>query len=277
MKKSLLALAVLALAGSAFAISNCGSGTSCSTPGSSSVSGYGSGSNSVTSKSSTVATVGPAGGSSYSYAANSQAASASISVTGNAFNSVMDCNVTLGGAVTTAGAVSTSGSSMAFNVSTGSGNGGAAAGGSSFATVTGAAKYSASTPTGNASASGSVGGSATAETTDGVIVTKNMGAQTGGKANAGFDQSASSSVTAKGTCSGSSCTLQSDTKVTDTSSTSYVGSSGITGVTAVTVDGVVLAKPLISLGFVNGTVANAKVVTDTATATANATLVDNKH
>lgn len=186
MKKTILALAVLAVSASAFA-------TTPHPAPVATVSVTGTGNNTVQSSSAAGSYVLGAG-SSRSTASNTQSASAYVggsggatSKPGNAFVTIADCaqpvhvsGTRLSGSVTSFGGTSAAGSSVAKNVSTGTGTGGAQAAGTSFAEVAG--KTVLTSPNLNLSAEGTA--FSFVGTNTGVVGTNGSGTSNGATSSA---------------------------------------------------------------------------------------------
>lgn len=186
MKKTVLALASALVAAGAFA-------TTPHVPPAATIKVTGSGSNTVQSSSATGSYVLGAG-SSRSTASNVQTASSYVGGTGsysskpgNAFVTVADCaplahvsGTQTTGAVTSFGGTSATGKSLASNVSTGTGTGGAQAAGSSFAEVAG--KTTLTSPNVNLSAEGTA--FSFVGTNTGVVGTNGSGASNGATSSA---------------------------------------------------------------------------------------------
>lgn len=215
MKKSLITIAALALASTAFASGNLGPATS------SSVSNYGNINNTVSSGAST-----NGAGSSFSSAEGAAGASSS-GYTSTAINPVCGGTcVAKSGEVTAGGKSATYNSGNAFNVSTDNGNGYASSNGSANAGADAKARYWA--PGQDVTTQGST----YSQSQMGVYATKN----TGGYANAGTKgQFDSAGNVGSKVCTGNGCGIKVTTEVwggvSDTKSTSSYANSG-----ALTVD-----------------------------------------
>lgn len=136
-------------------------------------------------------------GTSLSYSANSTAASSEVGVTGTALSNVAkNCDSLISGSVGVFGNVATSSESVAFNTSTGSGRGFAAAGGIAHAEVAAAGKFSVTDQHGMVG--GFVAGSAESTTAGGVIAGTNQSGATIGGSVAGFEVSADASLATQG-------------------------------------------------------------------------------
>lgn len=188
MKKTIFALAILALTGSVFA-----TGSSTPTPTQATITVVGSGGNTVNSSSASGSYVLGAG-SSKSMASNTQSASAYVggsgsasSTPGNQYVTLQDCapavkvsGTQLTGSVLSFGGTQASGSSTASNVSTGTGTGGAQALGYSLAEVAG--KTTLTSPNMNLSAEGTAFSGVATNT--GVVGTNGSGTSSGSTSSA---------------------------------------------------------------------------------------------
>jgi hypothetical protein len=220
MKKTLIALAVLAISGSAFACE----GNSCSIPSSVRAGASVSGSNAILSGAATSAT-STGNGASYSYASNTVSASTTISATADALAKDKNCDTTLKGAVSVGGSVDLRSESVAFNVSTGTGTGLAAAGALATGSVSGHGSYLGSNSVGTIG--GFVAGEANANLASGVLAGRNQGGVEVAVAGASFSASSDTELKTTGACDGGRCVTTGDTKVSTTVSDSgaYSGSA----------------------------------------------------
>ncbi len=239
MKKSLLALAVLALSGSAFACS----GSSCTSPGYAGATATVSGSNSVLSGSVTSASASGAGQSSTSFASNVTTASTAVGASATAAYDAAKCDTSMVGAVGINGKVDLTSKSVAWNVSTGGAQGFAAAGGLAKAETSGVAGFYGSN--GSGSIVGGVAGHADATLASGVLAKANQGGTESAVAGSSFLANASSSISTDGTCTNGKCVVNSDLKNAETTSVSSAYSDKATG-TVTGVAGVAASGSLVN-------------------------------
>jgi hypothetical protein len=149
------------------------------------------GSSSVQSNAGTSAVANGAG-SSYSFATNAQDAATSISTYGGGSHDGKKENAYIGGSASVQGYGVTSGSSMAYNISSGSGTGTADASGLSHARAEGQASFEGRNLYGKIS--GNATGHANSVTGDGVSARTNQGDVAGGSSSTSFQQNASASL-----------------------------------------------------------------------------------
>jgi hypothetical protein len=128
-------------------------------------------------------------GGSYSFAANKTTAA----VSGSSYDYANAGRHTVSGAAGVEGAAATSSESVALNKSFGNANGNAAAGGIAKAEVAGGGLYIAAGRPG--ATGGIVGGTASSQTTQGVLATRNEFGVAGAGTVSGFEADAASSVT----------------------------------------------------------------------------------
>jgi hypothetical protein len=263
MKKTLIALAILASTGMAFACGPGGCTPAVPVVGSVSMVGSAVGSNVVTSGS-TASASSSGTGASQSGSWNKTTATSLVALTGTKTATVApNCDALLAGSVTFNGAVSTSSESLAYNQSTPGGTGTASAGGTALANVSGTAHYAGSNPQGTVS--GSVAGQATSNTANSVFAGPNQGGYAFGANVAGVTATAGSSLATQspltaGTCGGHTCgPATSDQKTAGTSVVAYSVNSPLTGIT----NGI--------YGLNNAVVFNNSVGSASGTATSGAT------
>jgi hypothetical protein len=130
------------------------------------------------------------------------------------------CTTTLGGKVGVNGLVTTSSSSVAFNVSTGAGTGGAVAGGAATAHAAGAGAFEARGAHGMIA--GAAAGAAEAHSANGIIAGTNQGASAYGATFSSFDTAARGEIileskkTGFGRCGVTCGTPYADFKIAET-------------------------------------------------------------
>lgn len=214
MKKTLVAVAVLLAAGSAFACV----GNSCGIPGTSGATASVFGSNAVVSKSTTSATANGAGSGSHSYATNQTSAATTVGATVTAGYKDANCDTATTGSVGVGGSVALKSNSIAYNVSTGNGTGFAAAGGLASGSVHGSGAFSGGNSVG--SVGGVAAGHASAQLASGVAAGMNSGAEEVAVAGASFAADSNASLVTVGDCKGRSCVTIADTKVASSLSVS---------------------------------------------------------
>lgn len=221
MKKSLIALAIFAMAGSAMACE----GDNCSPVVYGG--GYVSGSNHVDS-SSFANSSSKGNGTSYSYAVNITKSAALVDFQNSSTAKISkNCLTTIAGSQTLAGSVSTSSESLAYNVSTGTGSGSANAFGHAVADVSGNGGFIGYSGQGNIS--GFVGGEAHSKSKNSVFAGTNEGGHAFAASDAGFVVTSLASLDAqspKGTCRKNDCfPATSDIKNASTSVETWSDSS----------------------------------------------------
>jgi hypothetical protein len=235
MKKTLLALAIFGLAGSAFACIGPSCTPSVPNPGSAYSTGSATGANYITSGSTaTASSIGT--GTSTSYSSNTTTATSLVNLTGNKIANVApNCDALVAGSVAFTGQVSTSSQSLAYNVSTGTATGSAQANGFADAKVSGNALFVSTNPQGQVY--GNVVGTATSHTQNYVSAGANQGGYATGANIAGFTLTSAASLATQspvtaGSCGGYNCgPATADQKTATTSVLAYSNNSPSTGVT----------------------------------------------